>query len=423
MKPHRLLAAAIISLSLIAPLAMSQELIQGEPDKHEHDKDHQPKKVETKISPEAKTLLDQVAATYKALQSFNVSGALTADIDVGGDLSNQKSAFAASFTAPNKFKHEMRDERGNLDMVVGSTGEKIYAYRPNRNDYRQTDAPKERVAFDAIPNPMRDLLQLENPSLMAALCDDAAKFLTDETTEVNKGPDTDIDGVKHPTLAFKSESADYKVAFNPQSKLIRRMTFDMRKTFAKSRDDVKKYDLTYDYVNSAPVSAVGDAFAWSIPDGAREAIATVPDFGDIEKALLGKPAPDFTLKGMDGKPVSLGAIKGNVIILDFWATWCGPCTASLPGLNAIHKELKEQGLQTFAVDLEESKDVVQPVAAKICPDIPVLFDEDSSVAKKYGVNGIPQTVIIGKDGKVKKVIIGGGNEPLIKAAAEAALKE
>lgn len=422
MKPHRFLSAAIISLSLIAPLAMSQELLQGDKDKHEHDKD-QPKKVETRISPEAKTLLDQVAATYKAIQSFNVTGTLSADINVGGDVSAEKSSFAASFIAPNKFKHEMRDARGNLDMIVGSTGEKLYAYRPNRNDYRQTNAPKERVAFDAIPNPMRDLLQLENPSLMAALCEDAAKFLTDQTIEVNKMADTDIDGVKHPTLAFKSESADYNVAFNPKTNLIRRMTFDMRKTFAKSRDDVKKYDLTYDYVNSAPVSAIGDAFAWNIPDGAREAIATVPDFGDIEKALLGKPAPDFTLKGLDGKPVSLGQLRGNVIILDFWATWCGACTASLPGLNSIHKELKDKGLQTFAVDLEETKDLVQPVAARVCPDIPVLLDEDSSVGKSYGVSGIPHTVVIGKDGKVRKVIIGGGNESRIRAAAEAALKE
>ena len=423
MKPHRFLAAAIISLSLIAPLAMAQEeLLQGDKDKHDHEKDH-PKKVETKVSPEAKALLDQITATYKALTNFNVSGTLTADIDLGGDAYQEKSNFAATFVAPNKFKNEMRDAKGNLDMVVGSSGEKLYAFRPNRNDYKQANAPKERVAFDAIPNPMRDLLQMQNPALMAVVCDDAAKFLMDGTTEVNKGPDMDVDGVKHPVLAFESEHGNYQVAIDPNTKLIRRIVFDMRKTFAKSRDDVKKYVLTYDYVNSAPVSLVGDAFAWSIPDGAREAIATVPDFGDVEKALIGKPAPDFTLKGMDGKPVALAELKGSVVVLDFWATWCGACQASLPGLNTMHKALKDQGLQTFAVDMEESRDVVQPVAAKVCPDIPVLLDEDASVAKSYGVSGIPHAVVIGKDGKVRKVVIGGGNESRIRMAVEAALKE
>jgi peroxiredoxin len=425
MKPHRLLTVALLSLSLITPLAFAQELLQGDKDHADHDKKEQPKKPQAKVSPDARTLLDQLSAAYKKLNSLNVSGTLTADIDVGGESSRETSAFEASFQAPNKFKHEIKDARGRTDLVLGSTGEKLYAFRPRHNDYKQAAAPKERAAFDRIPNPMRDLLQMQNPSLMAALCDDASKFLLDGVTEVAKVPDTDIAGAKLPTLEFKSEHGDYRVALDPQTKLIRRIDFDMVKTFTKHRDDVKKYLLTYDYTHSSPVAnPAPEAFAWAVPDDAREAVTAAPEVGEnAEKALTGKPAPDFSLKGMDGKPVALADLQGNVIILDFWATWCGPCRASLPGLNKLHKELKEKGLQTFAVDLEESKDVVQPVAAKICPDIPVLFDEDSKVAKSYGVSGIPQTVVIGKDGKIRKIIIGGGNEARIRAAAEAALKE
>ena len=111
------------------------------------------------------------------------------------------------------------------------------------------------------------------------------------------------------------------------------------------------------------------------------------------------------------------------MVLDFWATWCGPCRASLPGLNAMYKELKEKGMSAFAVDLQEGKETIQPVKAKLIPDVPVLLDEKSDVAKLYGVSGIPQTVVIGKDGKVKKVFIGSGQEAKIKAAVEAALRE
>jgi peroxiredoxin len=434
MTPHRLLTVALLSLSLITPMAFAQEqeLLQGDkdkdPQKHEH-ADHdkaKAKKPDPKVSAEAKALLDQVSVAYKNLQAFNTSGTLTAQIDVGGDTSVEKASVNSFFLAPNRFKLEITDAKGNLDMVMGSTGEKFYAYRPRRNDYKQSTAPKERVAFDKIPDPMKDLLQSQSPSLMSALCDDASKFLLDGVTEVSRPADVDIDGVKHPTLDFRSQDGDYRIAFNPQSHLIRRIDFNLARSFTKHRDDVRTFALRYDYTNVATVAPAADFFAWSVPDGARESVADAGGpggGGDAEKALVGKDAPAFTLKGMDGKPVSLSDHKGSVVILDFWATWCGPCRASLPGLNKIHKELKEQGLQTFAVDLEESKDVVQPVAAKICPDIPVLFDEDSAVAKKYGVSGIPQTVIIGKDGKVKKVIIGGGNEPRIKAAAEAALKE
>ena len=133
--------------------------------------------------------------------------------------------------------------------------------------------------------------------------------------------------------------------------------------------------------------------------------------------------PSGPISQMDGAKVSLGEQRGKVVVLDFWATWCGPCRASLPGLNAMYKELKEKGMAAFAVDLEEPKETIAPVKAKLIPDVPVLLDEKSEVAKKYGVSGIPQTVVIGKDGKVKKVFIGSGQEAKIKAAVEAALKE
>jgi peroxiredoxin len=139
--------------------------------------------------------------------------------------------------------------------------------------------------------------------------------------------------------------------------------------------------------------------------------------------MAGKDAPDFKLNGMDGAPVTLADQRGSVVVLDFWATWCGPCRAALPGLNQIYKDLREKGLKVYAVDLEESKETIQPVAAKLIPDVPVLLDENSAVSKRYGVSGIPQTVVIGKDGKVKKVFIGSGNEAKIRAAVEAALGE
>ena len=80
-------------------------------------------------------------------------------------------------------------------------------------------------------------------------------------------------------------------------------------------------------------------------------------------------------------------------------------------------------MSVFAVDLEESKEQVQPVKEKLIPDVPVLLDEKGDVGKLFGVGGIPQTVVIGKDGKVKKVFIGSGNESRIKSTVESALKE
>lgn len=378
-----------------------------------------PKKSEAKVSAEAREVLDKVRDAYKNLKSLDATGTITADINVGGNRQTEKGIFTSSWSSPNKFRHEMAE-----DITVGSTGEKFYVHRPVKNDYKSVDAPKTRGGSETIPQPMRDVLTNQNISLMCALVDDAATFLVEGTLEVSKGPDVKLGEKPFVALEFKGERESYRVLLDPSTYLVRQVVVDMKKSIeASGAENVEKFTVTTDYVKTTVNPTIAEkAFAWAAPDGAREATAPAAEEGDAV-ALVGKDAPDFTLNGMDGKPVNLKDEKGAVIILDFWATWCGPCKVSLPGLNKLHKELSPKGLKTWAIDLEEDKAKIAPVAEKICPDIPVLLDEKSEVAKLYGVSGIPQTVVIGKDGKVKKVFVGAGNEAKIKAVVEAALGE
>ncbi len=374
---------------------------------------------EVKVSPEARAELDKLTEAYKGLKALEVAGTLSLDAVAGDDTVRKAGTFTGSFAAPNKFRHEMKG-----DMIVGSTGEKAYAFQPESNSYKQTDAPKDRVPAKKLPSPMREVLQQQNVALMCALVDDAGKFLEEGMTEISKGDDVAIDGTNYAALDFRGAEQSYRVLIDPSSHLIRRVYLDVKPEIKKRREDVQKALLTFDYTKIEPASAAEDKqFAWAPPEGSREAAAS-GGVGEGEAvALVGKDAPDFTLKGMDDKDVSLSGQRGQVVVLDFWATWCGPCRQSLPGLNAMYKELKEKGMAAFAVDLQEGKETIQPVKAKLIPDVPVLLDEKSDVAKLYGVSGIPQTVVIGKDGKVKKVFIGSGQEAKIKAAVEAALKE
>jgi peroxiredoxin len=281
------------------------------------------------------------------------------------------------------------------------------------------------VAWDKLPNPMRDVLQMQDPGLMCAVVEDAGKFLVEGVKEISKAADATVAGRPCTVLMFTGDKTDYRVMLDQETHLVRQVVTDLKRTIqASGRDDVDHALLTVDYTTVKPGASVAErALAWSAPQGAKDA-AMAPDADEHgATALAGKDAPDFKLNGMDGKPVTMAELKGSVVILDFWATWCGPCKASLPGLNKIYVDLKEKGLRVYAVDLEESKETIQPVAAKLIPDLAVLLDEDSAVSKKYGVSGIPQTVVIGKDGKIKKVFIGSGNEAKIRAAAEAALAE
>jgi peroxiredoxin len=373
-----------------------------------------------KISPEAKAELDQLTAAYQKLTALEVTGTLALDISVGGQVQSQKSEFRGTFAAPNKFRHEMKG-----DVVVGSTGEKLYVFRPARNDYKTADAPKERVASKKLPNPMREVLQMQNVGLMCALVDDAGAFLLEDVKEVSKAADVSVDDKACAALDFRGDKEDYRVLVDPQTHLVRRVVLDLKRQIeASGRGDVERALLTFDYPTVAPGGKVEDAqFAWAAPQGARDAAGADTDAGGDAAALVGKDAPDFTLNGMDAKPVALKDQQGSVVVLDFWATWCGPCRASLPALNKLYKELEPKGMKAFAVDLEESKEKITPVKAQLIPDVPVLLDEKSEVAKQYGVTGIPQTVVIGKDGKVKKVFVGSGNDAGIRSAVEKALAE
>ncbi|HEV2106490.1 MAG TPA: TlpA disulfide reductase family protein, partial [Candidatus Eisenbacteria bacterium] len=122
--------------------------------------------------------------------------------------------------------------------------------------------------------------------------------------------------------------------------------------------------------------------------------------------LEGQPAPDFTLAGLDGRPVHLAALRGQVVLLDFWATWCGPCRGWLPIVARAHRVLASHGLHVFAVNLKEPEDRVRAYLRQANLDLPVLMDTDAAVGRVYGATGIPMTVIIGRDGRVARVLVG-----------------
>jgi peroxiredoxin/outer membrane lipoprotein-sorting protein len=379
------------------------------------------------ISPAAQSLLDDVKGAYGKLKSLELAGTVSINLDAAGEKSNDKASFTSSYQSPDKFRHEMKD-----DLLLVSNGEKAFIYKPDAKKYATIDPVKEKVASDELPAPVGSQLQQQNPSLLLAMVKDAGAELAADVSSVDVEPDAQIDGQNYKVLLLKGSGQQMRVYIDPQTNLVRRVTSDVRdRLLERGVPQVNAAMLTIDYTKTTPDQNVEPSqFAWAPPADAilvkLQADAQNGEGGDeAALALVGKPAPDFTLKDLDGKDVSFASLKGNVVVLDFWATWCGPCRASMPHLNTLYGDLSPRGLKVYAIDQGETKSAVQEFLKAEKLTLPVLLDENSKVGELYKVSGIPQTVVVGKDGIIKKVIIGygPGGEDELRKAVESAMKE
>ncbi len=132
--------------------------------------------------------------------------------------------------------------------------------------------------------------------------------------------------------------------------------------------------------------------------------------GATTSKLIGKRAEDFTLKDLDGSEFQLSKYRGRIVVLDFWASWCGPCMQSLPKVDQLISRLESDKIVLAAINVQEPADTAQAALARLGIRPMVLLDEQGKVAVLYGATAIPQTVIVGADGAIKQIIVGGSQE-------------
>jgi peroxiredoxin len=131
-------------------------------------------------------------------------------------------------------------------------------------------------------------------------------------------------------------------------------------------------------------------------------------------ADLGRAAPDFLLQTLDGETIRLSELHGRPLLVNFWATWCGPCRAEMPELVLSYLEHADAGFIVLAVNQREANARVQPFVDEFELPFPILMDRDGEVARTWRVGGpmqgLPSTYFIGRDGVVRKVVYGALTE-------------
>ena len=113
------------------------------------------------------------------------------------------------------------------------------------------------------------------------------------------------------------------------------------------------------------------------------------------------PAPDFTLRAAEGPNVRLGEQRGRVVLVNFWATWCGPCRQEMPHLNRLYEKYRSSGFTLLGVNIDEDPRAAIELARKLGVTFPVLLDTDKKVSRLYDMSAMPATIVIDRDGRVR----------------------
>lgn len=123
--------------------------------------------------------------------------------------------------------------------------------------------------------------------------------------------------------------------------------------------------------------------------------------------LVGDIAPDFQLEDTKGNKVSLASLRGKIVLVNFWATWCPPCKEEMPSMEKLYEVMSGEDFVMLAVNAEDNGRTVVPQFLKKTPyNFPILYDDKGVVQRLYGVFKFPETFIVGKDGTILEKIIG-----------------
>jgi len=118
---------------------------------------------------------------------------------------------------------------------------------------------------------------------------------------------------------------------------------------------------------------------------------------------LAEPAPDFTLKSDSGENIRLAEQRGKVVMINFWASWCGPCRKEMPLLDELYQRYEPAGFTLFGVNVEQNPEAAQRFLEDVGVSFPILYDPESNVSQRYQVDAMPTTVMVDRDGQVRYV--------------------
>jgi peroxiredoxin len=362
-------------------------------------------------APKAEEVLRQMADYLAKLPTFSCKLEATLQMTAGDQNNSAVTNMTVRLERPNRLA--MIVDRGVMGLTIVSDGKELTQYLPMMQRYVVKPAPADLNGITDTGAP--DSLTILGMSgvVIPTGGEEFYKGLIDGVTRSEYlGQEKIGDALCH-HCRFIREDFDWDIWIEVGDRPVpHRVQPDLTKQLPNNGNESMK--LTYivnatDW-NVAPKFTDAD-FKFTPPPGAEQGETLFEMPVEPPHPLLGQQAPAFTTTDVDGKPIDLKDSLGKkIVLLDFWATWCGPCIQAMPEVDGVAKKFADKGLAFYAVNVGEETAAVKEFLSQSKLEIPVAMNTDNKISEMYHVSGIPQSVLIGRDGKVQVVHIGFSDE-------------
>lgn len=397
-KPIKPIAALLLGTALCAPFALTSAPAGAQT------KPATTPQNAAAIDPQAKATLEQMIAAYKALKSY--SSAVKLNVAQGAKIRTLQGQI--DFSLPNLARATTTEEAKKTTRTVVATGAARYVVSSlDTKSYIKEETPGDASSIAAVIGESGATLSGILPLMYSA--PKPIDLLLRSAASLTKDADATLDGTPVDMVTLKLSSpggeAGPTVSFatGKDDHLLRQIVMNM-----PGEGGTVGNTLTETYTAVKP-NATPDASLWAFtpPPGAKEMARQEPQYFDPRLKVGANPLP-FAGKDLTGAPVSLAAYRGKVLLLDFWATWCGPCRAEMPNVVAAYQKYHAKGFEVIGVSLDQEGARTKLVSFTKDNKMPwrQVYDGkywESALAKNYGIQAIPFSLLIGKDGKIAAV--------------------
>ncbi|HKG21132.1 MAG TPA: redoxin domain-containing protein [Blastocatellia bacterium] len=384
---------------------------------------------------DARALLDKVAEKYNGLKQYQFEGTTTVELKAKGVATVVEMQTIFIFDGQNRRRVEMRSPVFGFVSVIN--GDTAWLYLPALNQYMKKPAAEmEQKGISLADDQFSPTggfggllkAQANEPQEINKRVKQA-RILREETL-YPQGAGVDCTVVEVETEPVNGPGKGEQISAvktvwieKERSLIIRQQTLIRMKGLEETGGmELKTVSVLRKASINEPVPE--SSFTFAPPSGAKLVDDIVPpgsgrDGGGPTSPFVGKEASDLNLKDLSGKQVELKSLRGKVVLLDFWATWCAPCREEMPHLEKLHRELKDKGLLVVGINTEDAKSA-RSFMKKYGYTFMTLIDGDGAASMSYRVDAIPTVFVINKEGKITGHYVGGRSEEDLREAIKRA---